>query len=143
MQLTEIETTVLDKPNEPCTVYSAEREESVKRFSQCCKNAIQVSISPTFYEQLLRQNPFAKKITNPNCKHIIAAQKNFRMKKQFVRYWWNWHQETLKLSLSCSIPPMASLNLSLENCRDKENFLYAANYMRYIYMLVAEEPGKI
>jgi hypothetical protein len=28
----------------------------------------QVSISPTFYEQLLRQNHFAKKITNPNCK---------------------------------------------------------------------------
>jgi hypothetical protein len=32
-----------------------------------------VSISPTFYEQLLRQNPFAKKIKNPNCKHIKAA----------------------------------------------------------------------
>jgi hypothetical protein len=36
-----------------------------------------VSISPTFYEQLLHQNPFAKKISNPNCKHIKAAQKNF------------------------------------------------------------------
>jgi hypothetical protein len=34
-----------------------------------------VSISPTFYEQLLCQNPFAQKITNPNCKHIKAAQK--------------------------------------------------------------------
>jgi hypothetical protein len=81
LQLTEIETTVLDKPNEPCTVYSAEREESVKRFSQCCKNAIQVSISPTFYEQLLCQNPFAKKITNPNCKHMITAQKKLSYEK--------------------------------------------------------------
>jgi hypothetical protein len=34
-----------------------------------------VSISPTFFEQLLRQNPFAKKITNPNFKHIKAAQR--------------------------------------------------------------------
>jgi hypothetical protein len=38
--------------------------------------ADQVSISPTFHEQLLRQNPFAKKSTNPNSKHIKAAQKN-------------------------------------------------------------------
>jgi hypothetical protein len=38
---------------------------------------VQVSISPTFYEQLLRQNPFAKKITNLNCKHIKAAQKTW------------------------------------------------------------------
>jgi hypothetical protein len=37
-----------------------------------------VSISPTFYEQLLRQNPFAKKLgTNPTYKHIKAAQKTF------------------------------------------------------------------
>jgi hypothetical protein len=36
-----------------------------------------VSISPTFYEQLLRQNPFPQKITNPNCKHMKAAQKTF------------------------------------------------------------------
>jgi hypothetical protein len=39
-----------------------------------------VSISQTFYEQLLRQNPFAKKsfcqkITNSNFKHIKAAQR--------------------------------------------------------------------
>jgi hypothetical protein len=34
----------------------------------------QVSISPTFSELHLRQNPFAN-ITNPNCKHIKAAQK--------------------------------------------------------------------
>jgi hypothetical protein len=34
-----------------------------------------LSISPTFYEQLLRQNAFAQKITNPNYKHVIAAQK--------------------------------------------------------------------
>jgi len=48
---------------------------------------VQVSISPTFYEQLLCQNPFAKKITNPNCKHIKAAQKNLGMKKLLVKYW--------------------------------------------------------
>jgi hypothetical protein len=35
----------------------------------------QVSISPTFYDQLLRQNPCTKKMTNPNCKHIKAVQK--------------------------------------------------------------------
>jgi hypothetical protein len=34
-----------------------------------------VSISPTFYEQLWRQNPFAKKITNSNFKHIKASQR--------------------------------------------------------------------
>ncbi len=34
-----------------------------------------LSISPTFDEQPLRQNPFAKKITNPNFKHIKAAKK--------------------------------------------------------------------
>jgi hypothetical protein len=34
-----------------------------------------VLISQTFYEQLLRQNPFAKKITNPNCKHIKPRKK--------------------------------------------------------------------
>jgi hypothetical protein len=33
-----------------------------------------VSISPTFYEQLLRQNSFRQKITNPNCKHIKGVQ---------------------------------------------------------------------
>jgi hypothetical protein len=36
-----------------------------------------VSISPTFYEQLLHQNPLAKKITNPNFKHIKAVEKTF------------------------------------------------------------------
>ncbi len=34
-----------------------------------------VSISPTFYEQLLRQKSFRQKITSPNCKRIKAAQK--------------------------------------------------------------------
>jgi hypothetical protein len=40
-----------------------------------------LSISPTFYEQLLHQNPFAKKITNPNCKHIKGAQKKLSYEK--------------------------------------------------------------
>jgi len=35
----------------------------------------QVSISPTFYEQLLRKKSFCQKITNPNLKHIKAAQR--------------------------------------------------------------------
>jgi hypothetical protein len=39
------------------------------------KPVLQVSISPTFYEQLLRQNPFAKKIANPNFKHLKAVQR--------------------------------------------------------------------
>ena len=43
----------------------------------------QVSISPTFYEQLLRQNPFAKKIQT----HIKAVQKNFGTKKLLIKYW--------------------------------------------------------
>jgi hypothetical protein len=34
-----------------------------------------VSISPTFYERLLHQNPITKKLQNPNCKHIKAAQR--------------------------------------------------------------------
>jgi hypothetical protein len=36
---------------------------------------LQNLISPTFYEQLLRQNLFAKKITNPNCKLIKLRKK--------------------------------------------------------------------
>jgi hypothetical protein len=44
-------------------------------FASLSINAIQVSISPTFDEQLLHQNPFAKKITNPNCKHIKGSQR--------------------------------------------------------------------
>ncbi len=47
-----------------------------------------VLISPTFYEQLLCQNPFCQKITNPNCKHVKAAQKTFVQKaacKIFVK----------------------------------------------------------
>ncbi len=35
----------------------------------------QVSISPTFYEQLLRQNPFAKKLRTQNSKHLKAVQR--------------------------------------------------------------------
>ena len=31
-------------------------------YADCLKLDFQVSISPTFYEQLLRQNPFAKKL---------------------------------------------------------------------------------
>jgi hypothetical protein len=33
------------------------------------------SISPTFYKQLLRLNPLAKKLQIQNCKNIKAAQK--------------------------------------------------------------------
>jgi hypothetical protein len=39
-----------------------------------------VSISPTFYEEVLRHNAFAKKITSPNCKHIKAVQKTYILK---------------------------------------------------------------
>ncbi len=35
--------------------------DSLHNFGYEC-HSIQVSISPTFYEQLLRQNPFAKKL---------------------------------------------------------------------------------
>jgi hypothetical protein len=34
-----------------------------------------VSISSTFYEQLLHQKPFCQKITNPNCKHIKGVER--------------------------------------------------------------------
>jgi hypothetical protein len=37
--------------------------------------SFQVSISPTFYEQLLRQNPFAKKLQTQNSKHLKAMQR--------------------------------------------------------------------
>ncbi len=35
----------------------------------------QVSISPTFCEQLLRQNPFSKKLRTQNIKHLKAVQR--------------------------------------------------------------------
>ncbi len=35
---------------------------------------------------------FRQEITNPNCKHIKAAQKNFCIKKLLKKYWWHWHQ---------------------------------------------------
>jgi hypothetical protein len=30
---------------------------------------------------------FRQKITNPNCKHIKVAQKNYCMKKLLIKYW--------------------------------------------------------
>ncbi len=36
-----------------------------------------------------------QKITNPNCKHLKAAEKNFHMKKLLLKYWWNWHQVSI------------------------------------------------
>ncbi len=36
-----------------------------------------------------------QKITNPNCKHLKAAGKNFCMKKLLKKYWWNWHQVSI------------------------------------------------
>ncbi len=43
-------------------------------------------ISPTFYDQLLRQNPFAKKLQT----QIVSTcklRKNFCVKKLLVKYW--------------------------------------------------------
>jgi hypothetical protein len=40
-----------------------------------------VSISPTFYEQLLRQNPFAKKLQTQNCEHIKELRKKLLYEK--------------------------------------------------------------
>jgi len=54
----------------------------------------QLSISPTFCEQLLHQNPFAKKLQT----QIVSTEqlcKNFRMKKLLVKYWWNGNQVSI------------------------------------------------
>jgi len=48
--------------------------------------ALLVLISPTFYKQLLRQNPFTKKLQTQNCKYIKGAQKNFRTKNLLIKY---------------------------------------------------------
>ncbi len=45
----------------------------------------QVSISPTFYEQLLRQNPFAKKLQTQILSTLKAAQKTFVQKSCLVK----------------------------------------------------------
>jgi hypothetical protein len=45
-----------------------------------------VSISPTFYEQLFRENPFTKKLQT----QIVSTEKlrkNIRMKKLLVKDW--------------------------------------------------------
>jgi len=34
---------------------------------------------------------FCQKITNPNCTHIKAVQKNFHREKMLRKYWWNLH----------------------------------------------------
>ncbi len=60
-------------------------------WEQCC---CMVSISPTFYKQLLAPKSLRKKITNPNCKHTKAAQKNFS-KKLLIKCWRNWHQVSI------------------------------------------------
>ncbi len=52
---------------------------------------IKVSNSPTFNEQLLPQNPFAKKLQTKLQAHK-SCTKSFCMKKLLVKYWWNWHQ---------------------------------------------------
>jgi hypothetical protein len=44
-----------------------------------------VSISPTFYEQLLRQNPFAKKLQTQIAKDLCTAFK--RLQFGFVIFW--------------------------------------------------------
>jgi len=43
-----------------------------------------LSISPTFYDQLLRQSPFAKKLQSQNMK---TAQNTFVQNKQLVKCW--------------------------------------------------------
>jgi len=62
------------------------------------------SISPTFYEQLLRQYSFAKKITNPNCKVEKSCPKHFHKQNLLVKCWWHWHllsDSTLKTGPNC------------------------------------------
>jgi hypothetical protein len=49
-------------------------------------SAFSLSISPTFYSQLLRQNPFAKKLQNPNCKHTKLHKKP-SLKNLLIKYW--------------------------------------------------------
>ncbi len=55
------------------------RPQFIKLFS------FPLSISPTLHEQLLRQNPFDKKITKPNCKQIKAAQKKLSYEKAALK----------------------------------------------------------
>jgi len=56
----------------------------VQKFCPICSNkfkktysdsSVLVSISPTFYEQFFAPKSFCQKITNPNFKHIKAAQR--------------------------------------------------------------------
>jgi hypothetical protein len=46
----------------------------------------QVSISPTFYEQLLHQNHFAKKLQK-QLKARKSCAKKLSMKKLLIKYW--------------------------------------------------------
>jgi hypothetical protein len=46
----------------------------------CSNISDQVSISPTFNEQLLREKSLCQKITSRNCKHIKALQKTLIQK---------------------------------------------------------------
>jgi hypothetical protein len=46
----------------------------------CSSISDQVSISPTFYDLLLREKSLCQKITSRNCKHIKALQKTFIQK---------------------------------------------------------------
>ena len=68
------------------------------------------SFSPTFYEQLLRQFHFDKKITSPSCKHIKAVRNTFVCKScswnvgeidtsclNRIRTYWRWFQTSTAL----------------------------------------------
>jgi hypothetical protein len=46
----------------PEVVKNRKKQNSLNIYVTCLACIAQVSISPTFYEQLLRQNPFAEKL---------------------------------------------------------------------------------
>jgi hypothetical protein len=80
-----------------------------------------VSISPTFYEQLLRQNPFAKKLQTQIAKVLCTAFKCLQF--GFVIFWQRdfgtkaAHKMLVKLTLFYKVGPRKILQNYLQRLR--------------------------
>ena len=82
LRLTEVETTVLSKPNERCKVYSEVTDESAAIFAKCCKDVIAANLIKSFncsipaMDSLLPRNSTLRRCRNEL--EAIVAIADFR-----------------------------------------------------------------
>ena len=75
LRLIEVETTVLNKPNDRCKVYSDRTEDSAALFTRCCKDAITSNLYMSVNCSIPAMAPFVpKNSTTKSCKNDAEAQ---------------------------------------------------------------------